>query len=430
MWFPRTGLFLTALARCVTTRRDSGDVFGRPSAVLCAVLAFAAAGLCRPDEATVDRHAASPPKEIIAYEGRWWASAETEERAGFIWGASDCLSSDADLQGFWGTDEAIDAAISKYYRVHLREENLSIMEVWGKVGSSVHEPEHPEGGEIYDHPHGFLDGNWYKMEFYPKRIGYLQGYLGCLKTYVNDPPQSYSHTIGYYDDHVWDYIDAHPRAYDEVVAEMLSRFRDRTDGKSGPLRPIRRKYPDYVSPEFPVRQTWRFDGHWWLNHAETAERLGFVEGAQDCMTWVVHDQTFSAWPQQALNAITAYYKTHTDDQNALVLNVWRALAPQIPPPTPAQRRDPWTQKPKGRYLASAWWSNERSWLIPPNRRGGFVEGYIWCLLNYGEQPAETYSQSPYAYMYNIGDYLMAHPKAVNQPLADLLYMFRDKAKAN
>jgi hypothetical protein len=389
-----------------------------------------AVGLCRPDEGTVDKHAAQGAKEIIAYEGRWWASADSEEKPGFTWGASDCLSSDAELQGFWGTDEAIDEAISKYYKTHPREEALSIMEVWGKVGSTVHEPEHPEGGEIYAHPHGFLDGSWYKMEDYPKRIGYLQGYLGCLRTYVNDPPQRYSHPIGYYDDNVWDYIEAHPIAYDEAVAEMVSRFRDRNDGKSGPLPPIRRKYPHYVSPEFPVQKDWRFDGHWWLNHAETAERLGFVEGAQDCMTWVVHDQTFSAWPQQALNAITVYYRTHMDDQNALVLNVWRALAGGIPPPTPAQRRDPWSQKPKGRYLGSAWWSNERTWLVPPNQRGGFVEGYIWCLMSYADRAAETYSLSPYTYMYEIGDYLMAHPKAVSQPLADLLYMFRDKPKAN
>jgi hypothetical protein len=67
---------------------------------------------------------------------------------------------------------------------------------------------------------------------------------------------------------------------------------------------------------------------------------------------------------------------------------------------------------------------------PAQSAGGFVEGYIWCLMNYADQAAETYSLSPYTYMYEIGDYLMAHPKAVSQPLADLLYMFRDKPKAN
>jgi hypothetical protein len=51
-------------------------------------------------------------------------------------------------------------------------------------------------------------------------------------------------------------------------------------------------------------------------------------------------------------------------------------------------------------------------------------------MNYADRAAETYSLSPYTYMYEIGDYLMAHPKAVSQPLADLLYMFRDKPKAN
>ncbi len=51
-------------------------------------------------------------------------------------------------------------------------------------------------------------------------------------------------------------------------------------------------------------------------------------------------------------------------------------------------------------------------------------------MNYADRAAETYPLSPYAYMDKIGDYLMAHPKAVDQPLADLLYMFRDGPKAN
>ena len=397
---------------------------------VCLAAVFSTTGLCRPDEATVEKHAAGRAKEIVAYEGRWWASAEREERTGFLIGVADCWS-DADLQGPRGGDlEDVDKAISKHYESHPRDQTLSIVEAWAKVEAYLPVRTHPEDGERYRHPHGFLDGNWYKQGSYPERIGYLQGYLGCLQTYLNDPPQKYSRSVGYYDDHVWDHVASSRNGENEAVAVILSRFRDRTDGKRGPLPPIRRKYPYYVSPEFPVQKDWRFDGHWWLDNAESPERLGFVQGAQDYLTWIAHDETFSSWPVQVVSAINAYYKAHTDDQNALVLNAWRMLAPQIPLPTPAQRRDRWNQKPKGRYLGNIWWSTERTWLVPPDEREGFLEAYIWCLLNYSDQTTETYSSSPYDYEEKIGNYLMAHPKAVNEPLANLLYLFRDKPKVN
>lgn len=57
---------------------------------LCLAVAFATMGFCRPDEATVEKHAAGRAKEVIAYEGRWWASSEKEERSGFLSGAGDC----------------------------------------------------------------------------------------------------------------------------------------------------------------------------------------------------------------------------------------------------------------------------------------------------------------------------------------------------
>ncbi len=349
---------------------------------VCLAAVFSTTGLCRPDEATVEKHAAGRAKEIVAYEGRWWASAEREERTGFLIGVADCWS-DADLQGPRGGDlEDVDKAISKHYESHPRDQTLSIVEAWAKVEAYLPVRTHPEDGERYRHPHGFLDGNWYKQGSYPERIGYLQGYLGCLQTYLNDPPQKYSRSVGYYDDHVWDHVASSRNGENEAVAVILSRFRDRTDGKRGPLPPIRRKYPYYVSPEFPVQKDWRFDGHWWLDNAESPERLGFVQGAQDYLTWIAHDETFSSWPVQVVSAINAYYKAHTDGQNALVLNVWRMLAPQIPLPTPAQRRDRWNQKPKGRYLGNIWWSTERTWLVPPDEREGFLEAYIWCLLNY------------------------------------------------
>ena len=397
---------------------------------MCLASTLSVGAWCGPPQTLLETRASTRPKDILAYDGRWWASADENERSGFIAGTGSCLDTDGLQKIFWGDYRSIDDAIGSYYKEHPKDRTLSVMEVWGKVGSTVQERKRLEGGERYRQPGG-AEGDWYKRASRSERLGFLEGYLACLDTYFNDPPQTYSLAINYYDDRISKYVESKPSAEEEEVGEILSRFRDRTDGKSGMLPPIRREYPDYISPELRVRKRWRFDGHWWLDDAESPERLGFIEGAQEYLLWVAHDETFSAWPVQVVNAISAYYKIHGDDQNALVLSVWRMLAAQIPAPTSTQKRDPWRQKPKGRYLATPWFSGEKLWWqVEEDRREGFVEAYIWCELNYANQPTETYSSSSYGYQEKIGNYLRAHPKAVNQPLADLLYMFRDKTKAN
>ena len=76
----------------------------------------------------------------------------------------------------------------------------------------------------YKNPHGFLDGGWYKQSSEAERFGFLEGYVGCLRTYVKG--QQYSRPIHYYDDRIWDYVGGHPRSYNEAIANILFRFRD------------------------------------------------------------------------------------------------------------------------------------------------------------------------------------------------------------
>src|SRR5260370_41537090 len=83
------------------------------------------------------------------------------------------------------------------------------------------------------------------------------------------------------------------------------------------------------------------------------------------MTWVVHDQSFSAWPQQALNAITVYYRTHTDDQNALVLNVWRGPGGGGSPPARGRKDAAVGAEPQRSYPAATLRGSQRRRALRP-----------------------------------------------------------------
>src|ERR1700732_4086862 len=121
--------------------------------MLLLALGFSIATWCGPPQSPLDRRAARPAKEIIAYGGKWWASADQNERSAFITGVDDCLSADAGLGGFWGTAASIDDSIDEYYKTHPQDGTVSVMEVWGKVGPSVRVPNPLEGGERYRNPH-------------------------------------------------------------------------------------------------------------------------------------------------------------------------------------------------------------------------------------------------------------------------------------
>lgn len=172
------------------------------------------------------------PKASAGYDGNWWASVETHERDGYLWGAGDCLTWGAhvtpDFFGAHGglTGDVSDRDVTQYYNDHPADRKLSVVEVWRRIGPQ-HLKRPTPGGEIYANPHGFLDGTFYRQVSEAKRFGFLEGYIGCLRSYVKDSDEIYSLPIHEYDDKIWDYISAHPTAYNQAIADILRRFRDR-----------------------------------------------------------------------------------------------------------------------------------------------------------------------------------------------------------
>jgi len=199
--------------------------------LLVAAFVFAAVSYARP-QLISEARSREVAKPLSGYDGKWWVAADDYEREGFFWGTSDCLTWTAHVgKGFYGTSTGMNAdaftrKVSDYYRAHPSHITVPVISVWRKLGPEIGKATpQTEGGEVYKTPHGFLDDGWYKSSSEAERFGFLEGYLGCLRTYVKD--QEYSRPVHEYDDKIWDYYASHPKSYHEAIADVLFRFRDR-----------------------------------------------------------------------------------------------------------------------------------------------------------------------------------------------------------
>ncbi len=168
--------------------------------------------------------------KVIVFDGSWWLTTPSNERDG----ASDCLTWVAHLQGFSSTPEQLREKITQYYLAHPSNKHSTVMDVWQKLTSAI--PRKPKkatkGGDAWKNPHWYLNGGWWRQVPDEERKGFLEGYLLCMLERVNPPTEEYSRSISFYAEKIDAHIQAHPKANDDPVAIILSRFRDRPTGKA------------------------------------------------------------------------------------------------------------------------------------------------------------------------------------------------------
>jgi len=164
------------------------------------------------------------------YNGKWWVNADAPERAGFINGAGDCLTWTAHVDGFNAPPESIAGEIGKYYESHPEAAGSSVVDVWRKVAAKQRvAPASKSGdGEDWANAHWYLNGDWWGGGGLPEKQGFLEGYLWCMSNRVNPKTETYSRTVGFYQKKIDAYIDAHPKAGNEAIADILHRFRDKS----------------------------------------------------------------------------------------------------------------------------------------------------------------------------------------------------------
>lgn len=186
------------------------------------VLALTANAWSQPSQS-----ASIPVPASQKFAGTWWSKADVEERSGFLNGTADCLTWTAHKKGFNATPEQLLDKITEFYRVHPESVNLSIIDVWLKVADKPKAGnEAKEQGEIWKNAHWYLNGEWWMQVSEVQQLGFVEGYLWCLKTQISAPSESYSGSAGSYRRKIDAFVKKNPRQGKEALAITLRRYRD------------------------------------------------------------------------------------------------------------------------------------------------------------------------------------------------------------
>lgn len=170
----------------------------------------------------------APTEDKRAYAGAWWAAADSEERAGFLNGVADCMTWTAHKPGFSATPEQMTEKITAFYQTHPETMTLSVIDIWERVEDhSKPVKEKAESAETWKNPHWYLNGEWWMQISEREQLGFVEGYLWCLRTQVRENGESYSHPAISYQQKIDAFVKANPKLGNEAVAVTLRRFRDK-----------------------------------------------------------------------------------------------------------------------------------------------------------------------------------------------------------
>lgn len=169
-----------------------------------------------------------------AYDGNWWLAKEVDERQAFIDGSDDCMTWVAHVKGL-GTGYQLEEKITRFYKTHPTARTMPVVDVGRKVVQESPPPKPSQGGEVWTNAHGYFDGTYWTQLYYDTaRQTFLEGYLWCMRTCGSKPRETYSRPAAYYVPKISTYIAAHPKtAYNEAIADILSRFRDNQQQEHG-----------------------------------------------------------------------------------------------------------------------------------------------------------------------------------------------------
>src|SRR5664280_1322650 len=104
-----------------------------------------------------------------------------------------------------------------------------------------------------------------------------------------------------------------------------------------------------------------FDGKWW-SKTSADEHSGFINGADDCLTWTAHKQVSTAgqknftftW-KQLNDMIGKFYESHAKSRDLTVVDVWRkVLENPRPNHVPGSEHAETWSNPHW-YLDGFWW---------------------------------------------------------------------------
>jgi hypothetical protein len=170
----------------------------------------------------------SQPKPA-EYGGRWWLSVSSLEQRGFINGSFDCTTWKlGDRRGARDTAEEVQKFANGFYEdpSHWPVPVSRIVEMYDSRHTSS--PKQISGAEVWNEPHGYWDGLWWKGAGYPNTLeqrGYVEGYLNCYRFKTNAPTKTFSKSPKEYVVQITDWYRRSGRE-DAKIADVLFSLSD------------------------------------------------------------------------------------------------------------------------------------------------------------------------------------------------------------
>jgi hypothetical protein len=163
-----------------------------------------------------------------SFDGEWWRAIGPEQQAGFVDGYYDCYSYDAKGPNTaTGSIVEFQKAVSDFYDAHQDQLRTSVPAVLRDLAVSYKSPRVPlKGGEVWNEPHGYYDGLWWKQSEPKEQIGYLEGYLRCYSHDLPQPPAQFSNRPTEYQELITRYYNNPKHSEDKKIADVLYHFRD------------------------------------------------------------------------------------------------------------------------------------------------------------------------------------------------------------
>lgn len=183
------------------------------------------------------------------YNGVWWQSVSQEERSGFVRGVVNCYVGDYGAPPGIGGDSTFDGArdsTTAYYQANPTHTNEPVLRVLLARRGAPPRANHPARETRHPRKLKYLDGFMWKQMTnngdHSGQLGFLKGYLSCLRLYVPKKARSLSGTPIEYQvwitqwyryDEATDTIDT--QRQDVPIADALFRVRHGL-----PARPVNR----------------------------------------------------------------------------------------------------------------------------------------------------------------------------------------------
>lgn len=153
------------------------------------------------------------------FDRRWFMNAPNGEIKGFINGYYDCLPNPAQrsMPGWSMPTKSMVDRITDFYAQH-KATRLNVAQVAQKVAANGPVSHPAPGGEVYTNRHGYYDGLWWKGASGDEQLGYVEGYLVCLK---RQAPKSESQRTAIA---ISNWYRKHPSKEDRAIAYVFENI--------------------------------------------------------------------------------------------------------------------------------------------------------------------------------------------------------------